>query len=190
MKKIVFTGGPSGGKTSIIEILQRDFGGRVATVPEAATILYEGGFPRMALPEARRCVQRAVYFVQGELENLYIGASKHAKALLCDRGTLDGPAYWPVSRTTFFKAVGSDFKREAARYDVVFHLRTPRQFGYKRTGTRIEAQAEALHIDRRIEAAWRGHPHRYIVEDTEDFVLKVRRVRSILEKELPGIFSR
>ena len=40
-----------------------------------------------------------------------------------------------------------------------------------------------------IEAAWRGHPHRFIVEDTEDFVLKVRRVRSILEREIPEVFS-
>ncbi|MBI4656213.1 MAG: AAA family ATPase [Elusimicrobia bacterium] len=38
-RRIVFTGGPSGGKTSVIEILQRHFGARVAAVPEAATIL-------------------------------------------------------------------------------------------------------------------------------------------------------
>ena len=189
MKKIVFTGGPSGGKTSIIEILQRDLGKRVATVPEAATILYEGGFPRLATPGGKRCVQRAVYYVQGELESLF-QQSHRVMALLCDRGALDGPAYWPEGKPGFLSAVGTSFRKEAARYDVVFHLRTPRKTGYKQGGTRIEAQAEALRLDRRIEAAWSGHSHRYVIEDTDDFLLKVRRVRSILERELPQLFKR
>jgi predicted ATPase len=189
MKKIVFTGGPSGGKTSIIEILQRDLGSRVATVPEAATILYEGGFPRLPSKAGRRCVQRAVYYVQGELETLY-QQTYRVMALLCDRGALDGPAYWPAGQPAFLRSVGSTFRKEAARYDVVFHLRTPRKTGYKQGGTRIEAQAEALRIDRRIEAAWRGHPHRHVIEDTDDFLLKVRRVRSILETELPQLFKK
>jgi len=189
MKKIVFTGGPSGGKTSIIEILQRDLGSRVATVPEAATILYEGGFPRLPSVAGRRCVQRGVYFVQGELENLF-EQTRRVMALLCDRGALDGPAYWPAGKPGFLNSVGSTFKKEAARYDLVFHLRTPRKTGYKQSGTRIEAQAEALRLDRRIEAAWRGHPNRHIIEDTDDFLLKVRRVRSVLEDEIPQLFTR
>lgn len=44
--KIVVTGGPSGGKTTLIEALQKDLKGKVAVVPEAASILYRGGFPR------------------------------------------------------------------------------------------------------------------------------------------------
>lgn len=189
MKKIVFTGGPSGGKTSIIEILQRDFGRRVAVVPEAATILYLGGFPRLSHPEARRCVQRAVYFVQRELE-AQTAATARAEVLLCDRGTMDGPAYWPGDGSGFWKAVATTPGREAARYDLAFHLRTPQGSGYRLAGTRNETPRQALRIDARIERAWAGHPRRFVIENTGQFIHKVHEVRAILARELPEVFRR
>lgn len=188
MKTIVFTGGPSGGKTSIMEILRRDLGHKLAIVPEAATILYQGGFPRSPLPEGGRRVQRAIYFVQRELEDFYARTGKPG-ALLCDRGTLDGPAYWPGGGGGFLRSVGTSYAREAARYDVVFHLRTPRRNGYSLSGTRTESHAQALALDRRIERAWSRHPRRFIIEDEPHFVDKVERVREVLRRELPAVFA-
>jgi hypothetical protein len=188
MRKIVFTGGPSGGKTSIIEILGRELGPVVAAVPEAATILYQGGFPRRHEPEAVKCVQRAIYWAQRELEAV-VEKTERARALLCDRGSLDGSAYWPGDGRGFLRSIGSPLKAELARYDLVFHLRTPRGFGYRRGGTRIESQAAAMRIDRKVEAAWRRHPRRYVIEDTPDFLIKVGRVRAILRRELPDLFK-
>ena len=40
---------------------------------------------------------------------------------------------------------------------------------------RVETAAEALAIDERIARAWDGHPRRYFVESTKDFIAKAER---------------
>ncbi|MGZ5279699.1 MAG: AAA family ATPase, partial [Pseudobdellovibrionaceae bacterium] len=84
--KIAVTGGPSGGKTTLIEVLQKDLKSKVTVVPETASILYRGGFPRRSTPEARKHVQRAIYFSQKELEALIQGESQ-SPLIVCDRGS-------------------------------------------------------------------------------------------------------
>ena len=42
--RIVLTGGPGGGKTTAADLFRREIGDRVVLVPEAATILFQGGF--------------------------------------------------------------------------------------------------------------------------------------------------
>ena len=50
---------------------------------------------------------------------------------LCDRGLLDGLAYWPGDTRDFWAAAGTSLKAEYARYHAVIHLRTPNDdFGY------------------------------------------------------------
>lgn len=45
--RIALTGGPGGGKTTAADLLRREFSTRVALVPETATMLFTGGFPRV-----------------------------------------------------------------------------------------------------------------------------------------------
>ena len=44
--KLVLTGGPSGGKTTLAQALMREMADQLIVVPEAASILYGGGWPR------------------------------------------------------------------------------------------------------------------------------------------------
>ena len=44
--RIVLTGGPGGGKTTAADLMRREVGERIVIVPEAATMLFSGGFPR------------------------------------------------------------------------------------------------------------------------------------------------
>lgn len=183
-KRIVFTGGPSGGKTSIIDIAQRKYGHKVFTVAEAASVLYGGGFPRKPGDFAMRHIQRAIYFTVRELEDMAI--EEDAKLFLCDRGTLDSMAYWPKdSSESFLESVGSTMEKEIARYDVVIHLRPPKKADvYKLSGTRIEDHKAALELDKKTEQAWAAHPKRFIIEDEPDFLLKVEKAMKIIEKEM------
>lgn len=43
---VVVTGGPGAGKTAVLELAARSFCEHVAILPEAATIVFGGGFPR------------------------------------------------------------------------------------------------------------------------------------------------
>jgi hypothetical protein len=114
----------------------------VQILPEAAGIVFGGGFPRRPDTLARRAAQRAIFHVQRELEDA--AAGRNAAIILCDRGTVDGAAYWP-SPDDFFAGVRTTLSDELRRYDAVIHLRTPPvENGYNhqnplRTETAVEA---------------------------------------------------
>ncbi len=84
--RIVLTGGPGGGKTTAADLMRREVGERIVIVPEAATMLFSGGFPRQAETHARRSLQTAIYHVQRNLEDVH-SALYSDRILLCDRGT-------------------------------------------------------------------------------------------------------
>jgi len=133
---------------------------------------------------AERAAQRAIFHVRRELESLFEGR-REPHVLLCDRGTIDGAAYWPGAENEFFHQVGTTREAELARYALVIHLRPPSDGdGYARTAIRVEDAAEAQRIDARIERAWRGHPYRIFVDHTHDFTAKVTRVLSLIEAAL------
>jgi predicted ATPase len=183
-RRIVMTGGPGAGKTAILEIIRKAFCEHVAIVPESASILFRGGFPREHSEAAQRAAQRAIFHVQIELESLY--ESKPGIALvLCDRGTVDSLAYWPDGVREFWRELGTTPREQLARYDVVIHLEPPTDgHGYHRDAVRIESAAESAAIDARIIAAWSAHPRRYSVPSTPRFLEKVKVVMGIVEREL------
>jgi hypothetical protein len=121
--RIVLTGGPGGGKTTAADLFRREIGDRVVIVPEAATILFQGGFPRSRAPQASRFAQTAIFHVQRHLEDVQ-AALFPGRTLLCDRGTVDGAVYWPGQPHDYFRAVGTTLDTELARYDAVIFLRT------------------------------------------------------------------
>src|SRR5512147_1065958 len=116
--RIVLTGGPGGGKTTAADLFRREMGDRVVLVPEAATLLFSGGFPRSRQLAAVLAAQRAIFHVQHNLEDVQ-SALFPGRILLCDRGTVDGAAYWPGESHHFFEALGTTLDRELARYDAV-----------------------------------------------------------------------
>ena len=153
---------------------------------EAASIGFGGGFPRHPEPYARAAAQRAIYHVQRELEQIAMDTPS-SKTIVCDRGTLDGLAYWPLTPDLFFEDLDTTLNREMARYEAVIHLRTPTTHnGYHRDAMRLEGVREAAAIDERLLSVWKDHPKRFVVESTPDFLEKARRVLGIIEELLPS----
>ena len=182
---VVVTGGPGAGKTAVLEVAQREFCRHIVVLPEAAGIVYGGGFPRRSGGPVREAAQRAIYHVQRELERMVMEEGEAAVAL-CDRGTVDGLAYWPHSPEEYWRQLGTTLPDELARYVAVIHLRTPVQ-GYSRDNPlRIESVAEARAIDERIALAWAPHPRLYTVDSTRDFVAKAARAIELIRAEVPA----
>lgn len=151
---------------------------------ESAGILFGGGFPRRSDAAARRAAQRAIYHVQLELEDL--ASTDNPALVFCDRGVVDGCAYWP-GPDSFWDAVGMPRVAALARYDAVIHLRTPdgsNGYGHQNP-VRIESPSEAREIDARILDAWDGHPRRLVVDATTDFVSKAAQAIALLLNEVP-----
>lgn len=184
-KKIVITGGPGAGKTAVLELVRRSLCAHVHIVQESASVVFGGGFPRKTGLEDRRAAQRAIFYVQRELEAAALSAN--AAMLLCDRATVDAAAYWP-GPGELWGAVGTTLNDQLARYHAVIHLRTPTaEHGYNHQNPlRIESALEAAAIDARIAAAWATHPRHYEVPATDDFLAKATRAVEILRAELPA----
>jgi predicted ATPase len=180
------TGGPGAGKTAVLEVIKQHFCEHVVVLPEAATIVFQGGFPRGPTEPARRAAQLAIFHVQRELEQWAL-EEKHGAVVLCDRGTIDGLAYWPGSWETFWHSVGTSPEKEIARYAAVVHMRTPAaDTGYNHVNPmRIESPAEAARIDKRIALAWADHPRRFFVESQRDFMVKTAIALQLVNAELP-----
>lgn len=192
--RIVVTGGPGGGKTTAADLFRREIGDRVVVVPEAATLLFSGGFPRIATPRAgdpragdpravdpravdpraAMAAQRAIYHVQKNLEDAQ-SALFPERILLCDRGTVDGAAYWPESPERFFAAVGTTHEHELSRYDAVIFFESAAVGGLLIEGNpvRTESLDEAVALDARLREAWSRHPRFVVVPHNTSFVKKI-----------------
>lgn len=189
-KRIVLTGGPGAGKTALLELVRQSFCSQVKILPEAASIIFGGGFPRHEDAPCRRASQRAIYHVQCELEAT---ADAHpGTVILCDRGRVDGLAYWPGEASDFWRDVKSDLASELARYDVVIHMQSPKAGnGYNHENPlRTESAATAALIDARIQDAWAQHPRRYLVPSATTFFDKCAMALEILRNELPDCCRR
>jgi predicted ATPase len=173
--RIAVTGGPSAGKTTLIESLRKDFIPELGFVPEAASLLYRGGFPRMDHVFAKKCAQLAIYHTQRQLENVAQVTYPEAKVIVCDRGSLDSLAYWPGSAADFFKEVKSSEKKELARYKMVIHLDTPDDPDHydRANHIRTESFEQARALNQKIKRVWENHPNRVILPPQNQFLEKM-----------------
>ena len=184
-KRIVLTGGPGAGKTAVLELVRQYFCQHVIVLPESAGILFGGGFPRGSAAAERATAQRAIYHVQRELE-AWAAARDRSAIVLCDRGTVDGAAYWP-GPGTLWSSVGTSREQEMQRYDAVLHLRTPGAAAYNHGNPlRVETAAEAALIDERIVEAWADHPHRFFIASADDFLHKAHSALAVICEQLPA----
>ena len=184
--RVVLTGGPGGGKTTAADLFRREIGDRVIVVPEAATLLFTGGFPRPTQADAQRSAQNAIYQVQRGLEDIQ-AAQYPDRILLCDRGTVDGGAYWPDGAADFYDTVGSSHADELARYDAVIFFETAAlgHHGFESENRyRTESQQEAIELDGRLRALWSPHPHFTVVPHAASFFRKMTIGLGLLESLL------
>ena len=182
---IVLTGGPGAGKTAVLELARKTFCKHIVHLPEAASIVFGGGFWREQTAIGKKAGQVAIFHIGRQLERLALD-KKEAIVVLCDRGSLDGLAYWPGTEQAFFEEMGTTREKELKRYYRILHLRTPAiEIGYNHSNPlRIESAAEAAAIDEKIINAWKGHPNYKVVNGTLDFLEKAEKALSILRAEI------
>lgn len=183
---IVVTGGPGAGKTAILEMAKKHFCRHVAVLPESASVVFGGGFWRLNTEPGRMAAQRAIFHVQREIEHLVLDDPKWALGL-CDRGTLDGLAYWPAAHELYWQEVGSGQAVELSRYRAVIHLRTPAEsMGYNNGNVlRLETAEEARLIDERIAKIWSQHQNYTQVPSSDNFLEKARLAIQAIEEQVP-----
>ncbi len=181
--RIVLTGGPGGGKTTAADLFRREIGEKVVLVPEAATMVFSGGFPRSSEPQAIHAAQRAIYEVQRNLEDVQ-AALYPDRVLLCDRGTVDGAAYWPGEPHHFFAEIGSTLEYELSRYDAVIFFESAAVGGMDIEGgnpIRNESMEKAVELDHKLRKLWSQHPKFMLVPHNASFFKKISFGLAVLD---------
>ena len=187
--RIVLTGGPAAGKTTLISRILREFksedGWKVITVPETATELISG-FGFGPFPNCMSMEDFQYYVVEDQLhkEQLALRAAEAVPEdkviIVYDRAVFDDKAY--VS-DEFFAAVlarfGKTEEEMLAHYDAVLHLVScakGAEYAYNYgNAARYESVEEARAMDDRTLLAWQGHPSVYVVDNAVDFEDKINR---------------
>ena len=197
--KVVLTGGPCAGKTRCLRAIRARFGEQVVTLPESATLLLDSGVPPpgherilTSQDEWVRNFQAAIVAIQRTLEETCerLAQSCGARLIVCDRGVLDGAAYWPGGRQAFLHHFGMTAEACFARYHRVLHLQSladakPHLYGPENNAIRYESVADALRVEQAVRAAWQGHPGLIVIPAEEEIQTKISRaleyVRELLE---------
>ncbi|WP_417349080.1 AAA family ATPase [Ferrimonas sp.] len=173
--KVVVTGGPGGGKTTALDLFRRELSHQIAIVPEAATLLFSSGVSRSNEPPVLKEIQKTIFALQKNLEAIQQRAHPD-RLLVCDRGSLDGLAYWPEEESEFFQAVGSSLEQEFGQYDAVIFFESAATTGQdisSNNPTRNESTEQAAALDNRLQAVWSKHPNYHFVPNSESFLRKI-----------------
>ena len=188
--KIVLTGGPAAGKTTLVSRVLKEFkqedGWRVITIPETATELISG----FGIKPFDNCMSMLQFqdFVVGDQihkEKLALDAAQLVPEdnilILYDRALMDDKAY--VSDEEFAQVIarfdGRTEKRVLANYDMVLHLITcakGAEFAYDLgNNARTESIEFAREMDDRTLRAWSAHPNLRIIDNDANFNNKIER---------------
>ena len=188
--KIVITGGPCAGKSTAMSWLQNAFtqmGYTVLFVPETASELIKGGVAPWTCGtngEFQKCLVQ----LQLEKEKVFEQAAKTMKTakvlIICDRGALDNRAYMDnLEFAQVLEYLGTNEIELRDNYDAVFHLVTAAKgaeefYTTANNTARTETPAEAAALDDKLIAAWTGHPHLRVIDNSTNFEDKMKRLIS------------
>ena len=199
IRKIVLTGGPCAGKTTVLSIIEKELkekGYKVFVVSESATELINGGITPHKDGLGMFNFQKLILAYQYQKEEIYnraiIDTKEEDIIIIYDRGILDNKAY--ITDIEFSEILGDlsniigkklDELDLLARYDMVIHLESSAcSSGYslENNKARYESVEEAVLLDKRTVNAWAMHNNLHIVKSADNFIDKVNMVRALIYK--------
>jgi predicted ATPase len=187
---IALTGGPCGGKTTLIDELSRDsrWAGRFVALPEAIT--QAGRLGGISITE--KAFQKEMVRTQIIQEDK-AHRGEATGLVICHRGSLDPLAYWldrGWPEAEFFEYTGTTFQQHYRRYTAVIHLVTAAdgaEHAYRRwpEAHRHERVEDAIRLDQRLEQVWSGHSQYHRIDNlNRDWPAKSSLARQILAQYL------
>lgn len=185
--RIVITGGPCSGKTTIMDSMR--LVDDLRCVPEVATIVIGqlGIKPKKGF---NKKFQRFVHSTQRlfETTSIQYAAIEGKRAILFDRGTVDGAAYLDGGVVEFEDVIRTKLGYEYSQYDLVICLDVPSEDIYENNRTnnsaRFEDYQQARQLGDRIKTVWQNHHNFIFISNDGGWDEKVRKVKDSIEKVL------
>ncbi|XP_062517089.1 TRPL translocation defect protein 14-like isoform X2 [Corticium candelabrum] len=196
--KVVLTGGPCGGKSTVQVRLSTWFenlGWKVYRVPETATLLLGGGVRFDELNEHTIAdFQENLLKTLLQIEQVYFDLSQNCPKpclIICDRGAMDPSAF--IDAGTWDRILAKIGKNNVqlrdSRYDQIIHLVTAaigaeEFYSLENNAARTEGLELARKLDAKAGRAWLGHPYYDVIDNSSDFEEKCRRCLSAVSARL------
>ena len=137
----------------------------------------------------KKATQYTIYNVQRSLENI-VRHQHPNKVLLCDRGTIDGAAYWPEGEDSFYESFKISREEEYKRYDAVIFFESAAVGGDSIEGCnpiRTESMKEAIALNEKLKNIWCHHPNFHLIPHNKSFFKKISSAIKLLQEMLEKI---
>ena len=184
MRKIVFTGGPCAGKTTILSQLK---GSNYLVVPESVSDLIEQGITPAST--GRFLFELSLMKIQKEKEKQYCDLARMVnKNVICDRGMADAAAFlYPSEYEMLETVVLGDGKHFTDEYDVVVFFESSAHiskevYDFYNNGRRNKSAEEALQIEKRLLTEWSKIKNFHYIKAAPDFDNKCCEAFEILKR--------
>lgn len=195
IKMITVTGGPSGGKTTLMSTLEKEIAEKfpdwyLMIIPETASELILNGIRPFGNCLSLLRFQKYVLEKQISKEKLYKEVANELPydnvLIVCDRGLCDNIAYCDNDECSaedmFARLLAPyDMTLSDARdsYDLVLHLVTAAKgtdcYTTENNKARIETAEEAIALDEKTLNAWIGQPNLKIIDNSTNFTDKINK---------------
>lgn len=187
---IALTGGPCGGKTTSISVLEQELtnkGYQVFIVEEMATnIIKSGASPAvinyMTFQKMMVELQHKRNLVYEEMAREFADTHNKDVLIIYDRGIPDCKGFLTDEEySQVIKECGLDEIKVMDYYDGVFHLVTaadgaPEAYTCENNSARTETPEQAIERDKGCMRAWTGHPHLRVLKNHCTFQEKIDKL--------------
>lgn len=199
--RIVLTGGPCAGKSTILKKTIERFteeGYKVYTLPESATLFTQSGADFLSTDKTLSFItETAKLKFQLAMEDSMLRIAEacgQPSIIICDRGSMDTFAYISEEvKQQILKEIGQTEQELCNdRYDAVLHICTAAKgaeqfYTLENNACRSESIEVARQVDDRLMSAWMGHTNLCVIGAEVDFSKKVSNVMLHIDKILEKI---
>ncbi|MDO8496732.1 MAG: AAA family ATPase [bacterium] len=176
LPRIVVTGPPGSGKTSIVNMFRDEFAHTIQCVPEVATLAIVGLGVTPDKPENRVVYKSIFLHLLYKLQILVDHISEEVardmgrKVVLMDKTLVDVVGHLPGKNKEYKELFNTTVEKDYKNYDLVLFLELPTRKVFNEIRKNNPARSENYEASKRngilYKKAWQGHPNiKYINND-------------------------